>query len=113
MSTNSALCCPSQPIWECSRVISALFLLEISFSRCERKGVGKARKIRAKNTNDSRGGAAYLADLVIRRPMKLLGAFEVVLNLRTCLELRLQDGLLLSLIAEKPWGITDWMIAPC
>ena len=72
--------------------------------------MGKASKIRAKNTNDYRGGAAYLADLVIRRPMKLLGTFEVVLNLRTCLELRLQDGLLLSLIAEKLWedhGLDD------
>ena len=54
--------------------------------------------------NDSRGGAAYLADLVIRRSMELQGAFEVVLNLRTCLVLRLPDGLLLSLIAEKLWG---------
>ena len=69
--------------------------------------MGKASRIRAKNTNDSRGGAAYLADMVIRRLMELQGAFEVVLNLRTCLELRLPVGLLLSLIAEKirggPW----------
>ena len=36
--------------------------------------------------------------------MELQGAFEVVLNLRTCLELRLPDGLLLSLIAEKLRG---------
>ena len=33
--------------------------------------------------------------------MELQGAFEVVLNLRTCLELRLPDSLLLSLIVEK------------
>ena len=104
LSTNSVLCCPSQPICECSRVISALFLREISFSRCERKGVGKASKIRAKNMNDSRGGAVYLADLVICHPMELQGAFEVVLDLRANLTLRLPDGLLLSLIAEKPQG---------
>jgi len=36
--------------------------------------------------------------------MELQGAFEVVLNLRTCLKLRLPDGLLLSLIAEKLRG---------
>jgi len=54
--------------------------------------------------NNSRGGAAYLADLVVCRPMELQGAFEVVLNLRTRLELRLPDGLLFSLIAEKLWG---------
>ena len=39
--------------------------------------------------------------------MELQGAFEVVLNLRTYPELRLPDGLLLSLITEKlrggPW----------
>ena len=45
-----------------------------------------------------------MADLVICRPMELQGAFEVVLNLRTCFELRLPDGLLLSLIAEKLRG---------
>ena len=66
--------------------------------------MGKTSKIRAKNTNDSQGGAAYLADLVIRRPMELQGAFEVVLNLRTYLELRQPDGLLLSLIVEKLRG---------
>ena len=54
--------------------------------------------------NDSRGGAAYLANLVIRCSMKLQGAFEVVLNLRTYLELRLPDGLLFSLLVEKLRG---------
>ena len=54
--------------------------------------------------NDSREGAAYLADLVICRPMELQGAIEVVLNLRTYLDLRLPDVLLLSLIAEKLRG---------
>jgi len=51
--------------------------------------------------NDSQGGAAYLADLVIRCSMELQGAFEVVLNPRTCLVLRLPDGGLFSLITEK------------
>ena len=57
--------------------------------------------------NNPRGGSAYLADLVICHPMELQGAIEVVLNLRTCLDLRLPDVLLLSLIAEKLWGTTD------
>ena len=66
--------------------------------------MGKTSKIRAKITNGSRGGAAYLADLVICGSMELQGAFEAVLNLRTCLELRLLDDFLLSLIAEKLRG---------
>ena len=73
-------------------------------SRCKRKGVGKTNEIKAQNTNDSREGAAYLANLVICRPMELQGAIEVVQNLRACLDLRLPDGLLLSLIAEKLRG---------
>ncbi|XP_039851339.1 outer envelope pore protein 16-2, chloroplastic-like [Panicum virgatum] len=36
--------------------------------------------------------------------MELQGAIKVVLNPRTCLDLRLPDGLLLSLIAEKLRG---------
>jgi hypothetical protein len=36
--------------------------------------------------------------------MELQGTLEVVLNLRTCLELHLPDGRLLSLIAEKRKG---------
>ena len=42
--------------------------------------------------------------MVIRRSMELQGAFEVVLDLRACLVLRLPDGLLLSLIAEDLRG---------
>ena len=44
--------------------------------------------------------------------MELQGAIEVVLNLRTCLDLRQPDGLLLPLIVEKLRGDPDWMIAP-
>ena len=56
------------------------------------------------NTNDFQEGADYLTGLVIRRPMELQGAIEVVQNLRTGLDLRLPDGLLLLLIAEKLRG---------
>ena len=45
--------------------------------------------------------------------MELQGAIEVVQDLRTCLDLRLPDGLLLPLVVEKLRGGTpDWMIAP-
>jgi len=44
--------------------------------------------------------------------MELQGAIEVVLNLRTYLDLRQPDGLLLSLIVEKLRGTPDWIIAP-
>ena len=83
-----------------------LFLREMSLSRCKWKGVGKTHEIKAKTTNDSREGAAYLADLVICRPMKFQGAIEVVQNLRACLDLRLPDGLLLPLVVVKfrGWG---------
>ena len=57
--------------------------------------------------NDSRGGATYLANLVICRPMELQGVIKVVQNLRACLDLRLPDGLLLPLIMEKLWGTPD------
>jgi len=40
-STKSALYCPSQRIWEYSRVSSALFLREMSLSRCKWKSVSK------------------------------------------------------------------------
>ena len=45
--------------------------------------------------------------------MELQGAFKVVLNLRACLVMRLPDGCLLLLIAEKLRGTTDWTIALC
>ena len=44
--------------------------------------------------------------------MELQGAIEVVQNLRAGLDLRLPDGLLLLLVAEKTEGTPDWMIAP-
>ena len=53
-----------------------------------------------------------MTDLVIRRPMELQGAIEVVQNLRAGLDLRLVDGLLLLLVAGNFGGTPDWMIAP-
>ena len=44
--------------------------------------------------------------------MELQGVIEVVLNLRTCLDLRLPDGLLLPLVVEKLRGTPDWIIDP-
>ena len=45
--------------------------------------------------------------------MELQGPIEVVKNLRAGLDLRLPDGLLLSLVVEKlRGGPPDWMIAP-
>ena len=44
--------------------------------------------------------------------MELQGAVEVAQNLRAVLELRLPDGFLLLLVAEKLQGDPDWMIAP-
>ena len=64
------------------------------------------------NTHDSREGAAYLADLVVCRLMELQGKIEVVQDLRTCLDLRLPDGLLLPLVVEKLRGTPDWIIDP-
>src|SRR6185312_2108268 len=56
------------------------------------------------NTNDSGEGATYLADLEIRRSMELQGTVEMAQNLRAGLELRLPDGFLLLLVAEKLQG---------
>ena len=53
------------------------------------------------NTNDSVERATYLADLEIRHSMELQGAVKVAQNLRAGLELRLPDGFLLLLAAEK------------
>ena len=56
------------------------------------------------NTNDSGEGATYLADMEIHCSMDLQGAVEVAQNLRAGLELRLPNGFLLLLIAEKLEG---------
>ena len=48
-STKSALCCPSQRIWEYSRFSSSLFLREMSLSLCEWKSVNEMHKIKAKH----------------------------------------------------------------
>ena len=55
LSNSSALCCPSQLIWEYSRVISALFLREMSLSRFKWKGVGKTHEIKTKYERFSGG----------------------------------------------------------
>ena len=47
-STKSALCYPSQRIWEYSGVSSELFLREMSLSRCKWKSVNETHKIKAK-----------------------------------------------------------------
>ena len=47
-STKSALCYPSQHIWDYSRFSSSLFLLEMSLSRCRWKSVNEMNKIKAK-----------------------------------------------------------------
>jgi hypothetical protein len=75
----------------------------MSLSRCKWKSVNETHKSRP-NTNDSGERATYLADLEIRRFMELQGAVEVAQNLRANLELRLPDGFLLLLVAEKLQG---------
>src|SRR6185369_6216300 len=56
------------------------------------------------NMSNSQGKDAYVADLEIRHSMELQGAVEVLLNLGADLELRLPDGFLLLLAAEKFQG---------
>ena len=52
----------------------------------------------------NQGKGTYVADLEIRRSMKLQGAVEVVLNLRAGLVLRLPGRFLPPLIVEKLQG---------
>ena len=56
------------------------------------------------DTSNNQGKGTYLADLEVRRPMKLQGTVEVALNLRADLVLRLPGRFLLPLVAEKLQG---------
>ena len=111
LSTKSALCCPSQRIWEYSRFSSSLFLREMSLSRCKWKSVNETNKSRP-NTDDSGERATYLADLEIRHSVELQGTVEMAQNLGAGLNMRLPDGFLLLLVARNSKGTPDWMIAP-
>ena len=75
----------------------------MSFSRCKWKSVSKVREIKTEHEQFP-GKGAYVADLEIRHSMELQGAVEVLLNLGADLELRLPDGFLLLLAAEKFQG---------
>jgi hypothetical protein len=74
-----------------------LFLLEMSLSRCKWKSVSKVYENKIEH-DQFQGKGAYVAEMEIRRSMELQGAVEVVLNLR------LPDGFLLLLAAEKFQG---------
>ena len=56
------------------------------------------------NANDSGERATYLADLEICRSVELQGSVELARNLGAGLKLRLPDGFLLLLVAEKLQG---------
>ena len=75
----------------------------MSLSHCKWKSVSKVYENKTKH-KQFQGKGAYVADLEIRRSMELKGAVEAVLNLRADLKLRLPDGFLLLLTAEKFQG---------